>query len=599
MGNRKKKYEAGEASNFMTRKRALKKLQLTLKDFRRLCILKGVFPREPRNRKRAQKGNVSKVSTLYYEKDIRFLLHEPIVNKFRDFKVFLRKLKKAQEKKNWDTVERLRENKPRYNLDTIVKERYPTFIDAVRDLEDCLCLSFLYSTFPKTQKTPVEMVSLCKRLTTEFLHYVIEARALRKVFCSIKGYYFQAEIKGQTVTWIVPHSFGFAQPASVDMRLMSIFVEFYTTVLGFVNFRLFNSLNLHYPPTLASSTDTAAEQEDRVMALNQALARTLVEPDAVELDKIEVEEGGEAMEAARVEAEARERQGKLFQGLRFFLGREVPREPLVFMVRAVGGEVSWDATVAPGATYAANDPTITHQIVDRPSVADQVLGRFYVQPQWVFDSINRRERCSEAEYALGETLPPHLSPFIAERRVGDYVPPEQKKLEEGVKDDGEQEEEEEEENGEEEESDGEEVDSDEGEEDEGDKVSEENEEESSMGVKVGTMTKLDDDHDRKMVEDEEYKLRVMMIKKKHSELYRSMMRNRKKRMNKAKNMERKSKEWDDKDSFGKEQELEIQLFSQIRETMTREDCSMSPIYRFLLLSSQRPRQQKYNVGSEL
>jgi len=557
MGNRKKKYEAGEASNFMTRKRALKKLQLTLKDFRRLCILKGVFPREPRNRKRAQKGNVSKVSTLYYEKDIRFLLHEPIVNKFRDFKVFLRKLKKAQEKKNWDTVERLRENKPRYNLDTIVKERYPTFIDAVRDLEDCLCLSFLYSTFPKTQKTPVEMVSLCKRLTTEFLHYVIEARALRKVFCSIKGYYFQAEIKGQTVTWIVPHSFGFAQPASVDMRLMSIFVEFYTTVLGFVNFRLFNSLNLHYPPTLASSTDTAAEQEDRVMALNQALARTLVEPDAVELDKIEVEEGGEAMEAARVEAEARERQGKLFQGLRFFLGREVPREPLVFMVRAVGGEVSWDATVAPGATYAASDPTITHQIVDRPSVADQVLGRFYVQPQWVFDSINRRERCSEAEYALGETLPPHLSPFIAERRVGDYVPPEQKKLEEGVKDDGEQEEEEEEENGEEEESDGEEVDSDEGEEDEEVKVSEENKEESSMGVKVGTMTKLDDDHDRKMVEDEEYKLRVMMIKKKHRGLYRSMMRNRKKRMNEAKNMERKRKEWDDKNSKkAKKQKLE-------------------------------------------
>jgi len=557
MGNRKKKYEAGEASNFMTRKRALKKLQLTLKDFRRLCILKGVFPREPRNRKRAQKGNVSKVSTLYYEKDIRFLLHEPIVNKFRDFKVFLRKLKKAQEKKNWDTVERLRENKPRYNLDTIVKERYPTFIDAVRDLEDCLCLSFLYSTFPKTQKTPVEMVTLCKRLTTEFLHYVIEARALRKVFCSIKGYYFQAEIKGQTVTWIVPHSFGFAQPASVDMRLMSIFVEFYTTVLGFVNFRLFNSLNLHYPPTLASSTDTAAEQEDRVMALNQALARTLVEPDAVELDKIEVEEGGEAMEVARVEAEARERQGKLFQGLRFFLGREVPREPLVFMVRAVGGEVSWDATVAPGATYAANDPTITHQIVDRPSVADQVLGRFYVQPQWVFDSINRRERCSEAEYALGETLPPHLSPFIAERRVGDYVPPEQKKLEEGVKDDGEEEEEEAEENGEEEESDGEEVDSDEGEEDEEDKVPEENEEESSMGVKVGTMTKLDDDHDRKMVEDEEYKLRVMMIKKKHRGLYRSMMRNRKKRMNEAKNMERKRKEWDDKNSKkAKKQKLE-------------------------------------------
>merc|ERR1719397_2450951 len=84
--------------------------------------------------------------------------------------------------------------------------------------------------------------------------------------------------------------------------------------------------------------------------------------------------------------------------------------------------------------------------------------------------------------------------------------------EEGVKEDGE-EEEEEEENEDEEESDGDEIDSDEEEEDE--EVTKEKEEESSMGVKVGTMTKLDDDHDQKMLEDEEYKLRVMMIKKKH------------------------------------------------------------------------------------
>ena len=120
---RKRKYEAGEASNFVTRRQALTKLQLGLKDFRRLCILKGVFPREPRNRKRAQKGNLSKVQTLYYEKDIRFLLHEPIVWKFRDFKVFLRKLKKASAKKNWETVERLKSNKPKYSLG---KYRYRT-----------------------------------------------------------------------------------------------------------------------------------------------------------------------------------------------------------------------------------------------------------------------------------------------------------------------------------------------------------------------------------------------------------------------------------------------------------------------------------------
>lgn len=79
-------YEAGEATQFMTRKQALKKLQLSLNEFRRLCIVKGIYPREPRNRKRAQKGD-TRVKILYHKKDIQFLLHEPIIWKLRDYKV--------------------------------------------------------------------------------------------------------------------------------------------------------------------------------------------------------------------------------------------------------------------------------------------------------------------------------------------------------------------------------------------------------------------------------------------------------------------------------------------------------------------------------
>lgn len=534
----------------MTRKRALKKLQLTLKDFRRLCILKGVYPREPRNRKRAQKGNVSKIQTLYYEKDIRFLLHEPIVWKFRDFKIFLRKLKKAQEKKNWETVDRLKQNKPKYSLDNIVRERYPTFIDAIRDLEDCLCLCFLYSTFPKTFKTPVEMTSLCRRLVTEFMHYVIEAKALRKVFCSIKGYYFQAEIKGQTVTWVIPHNFGFVQPAEVDMRLMSIFVEFYTTVLGFVNFRLYHSLNLTYPPQLSTVTEAGeADMEDRVAALNQSLQRTVVEEDDENMDNIDsiAVADEEKMKEAVHEREMKEKQSNLFKGLKFYLGREIPREPLVFMIRAVGGEVSWDSSVGVGATFPASDPSITHQVMDRDvsSVGEMVLGRFYIQPQWIFDSINRREKCREKDYALGETLPAHLSPFVSdrERRLGDYVPPEQRALEENIEEDEEEEEKSNDENegddsgNEDNAESGEESDSEEEEESEGKNM--------KMGVKVGVMEKFDDDHEQKMEEDEEYKLRVMMIKKKHRNLYKSMMKNRRKRIRESKLKETKRKEWED------------------------------------------------------
>ena len=41
------------------------------------------------------------------------------------------------------------------------------------------------------------------------MHYVIVSKSLRKCFISIKGYYFQAEIMGQKITWIMPHKLAY------------------------------------------------------------------------------------------------------------------------------------------------------------------------------------------------------------------------------------------------------------------------------------------------------------------------------------------------------------------------------------------------------
>lgn len=43
--------------------------------------------------------------------------------------------------------------------------------------------------------------------------------------------------------------------------------------------------------------------------------------------------------------------------------------------RCFGGQVSWDKSLCIGATYDVSDPSITHQIVDRPRVEQQVVGR--------------------------------------------------------------------------------------------------------------------------------------------------------------------------------------------------------------------------------
>lgn len=439
---RPKKYQAGEATQYITRRAALRKLQLSLHDFRRLCIIKGVYPREPKHRRRAQKG-ASDIKILYHAKDIRFLLHEPIVWTLRDYKIFAKKTGRDRAVKDFRNLKRRLALFPELKLDHIVKERYPTFIDAIKDLDDCLTLLFLFSTFPSIRLIPREQSALCRRLTIEFLHYIIASKSLRKVFISIKGYYFQADIKGQKVTWIVPHYYPFKphSKVEVDFKIMSVFVEFYTIMLGFVNFRLYHSINLAYPPQfpiglLSDNEDTLKDESsfvsDRIAALNFDLMRTdriQEDEEEQEMDLELLEQEGDSKRILKMKQEAQEvkRLRTLFSGLKFFISREVPREPLVILIRSFGGEISWDSTIFPGAKFPETDETITHQIVDRPSLEQKYISRDYIQPQWVFDCVNQRTLLPTSKYFVGEVLPPHLSPFVDAKR-DTYIPPEEKAL---------------------------------------------------------------------------------------------------------------------------------------------------------------------------
>ncbi|XP_021507955.1 pescadillo homolog [Meriones unguiculatus] len=580
-GLEKKKYERGSATNYITRNKARKKLQLSLPDFRRLCILKGIYPHEPKHKKKVNKGSTA-ARTFYLIKDIKFLLHEPIVNKFREYKVFVRKLRKAYGKSEWNTVERLKDNKPSYKLDHIVKERYPTFIDALRDLDDALSMCFLFSTFPRTGKCHVQTIQLCRRLTVEFMHYVITARALRKVFLSIKGIYYQAEVLGQPIVWITPYAFSHDHPTDVDYRVMATFTEFYTTLLGFVNFRLYQSLNLHYPPKLEGqaqaepkiSEDTYAldseSSMEKLAALSASLARVVVP--AIEEAEAEADEfptDGEMTaqeEDRRKELEAQEKHKKLFEGLKFFLNREVPREALAFIIRSFGGDVSWDKSLCIGATYDVTDSCITHQIVDRPGQQTPIIGRYYVQPQWVFDCVNARLLLPVAEYFPGVQLPPHLSPFVSEKE-GDYIPPEKLKLlalqrgedpgnlkeEEGDEDEDEDEDNEDDDN---------EGDGDVARENEAEEAieadSEEEEEEAHLStleqqrlegkkprVVAGTVKLEDKQRLAQEEENEAKRLAIMMMKKREKYLYQKIMFGKRRKIREANKLAEKRKAHDD------------------------------------------------------
>jgi len=494
MAKIKRKGATGAAKNYMTRTQAVKKLQLSLPDFRKLCIWKGIYPREPRNKKKVLKS-VTASTTFYYTKDIQYLLHEPLLQKFRDQKVLEKKISRALGRGDVTDAARFergaarpdKTGKPRYTLNHIIRERYPTFSDALRDLDDCLSMLFLFANLPSTTAVPAKMIARCERLCMEFQHYLIVSHSLRKSFLSIKGIYYQANIQGEDILWLVPYKFNQRIVGDVDFRIMGTFVEFYMTLLGFVNYRLYTSVGLKYPPKFDQTKDEQAAElaafslegvnlatDDQKAITNGETERDVDPKVQAQVDKLvkqlkKDEAENDKAEAADVDDEEKPSDAidkfepaapggdvmpqpsysssdpsQLFANCTFYLNRETPRQPLEFILRAFGCKrIGWDSVLGEGSfTTDESDPSITHQIVDRPVVQAVVNedgdgednqtaqkiganqrypGRIYVQPQWVWDSVNDEELKDPAQYAPGAALPPHLSPFVKATR-GQYDP---------------------------------------------------------------------------------------------------------------------------------------------------------------------------------
>lgn len=411
------------------------------------------------------------------------------MNKFREQKALSKKIARALGRGQVGDASRLEKNlAPKLTLDHLVKERYPTFIDALRDLDDALSLLFLFANLPSTATVPPKTIARCQRLCHEFQHYLIATNSLRKSFLSIKGIYYQATIQGQDILWLVPYRFVQQVAGDIDFRIMGTFVEFYTTLLGFVNFRLYTSIGLVYPPKFDVRSDEqgaelaaftlegkkiddgentaveAVENKETESVSNEVQEKVNTILKNVKIDStseapvvetsIEREDAIDTFEPAAPDADtlpqpqiSGNEAAALFAPLTIFISREAPRAPLEFLLRAFGCKrVGWDSVLGDGAfTHDELDPRITHQIVDRPPLAESALpplpqnpqeseisaprvrpghripGRIYVQPQWVWDCVNDGKLLRPDLYAPGAILPPHLSPWVKPSN-GEYDP---------------------------------------------------------------------------------------------------------------------------------------------------------------------------------
>lgn len=247
----KKKIKKKKEGKYLTKKHILRKLFLNEEEFRKLCIFKGIYPKDFKEIPLKYRKKFYKHKVFYTRNDFLKLSHEKIINDFRKIKIYLKKYKKCKlTLEDFTRSKNIVANFPVYKLEHIIKERYPILSYAVDHLDDALSCIIAYSQLPSNHKYGIKnnMVKTCEMLKDHFHYYVYKTNRIKKAFISVKGYYLQAEILKKKVTWIIPHIFTPYLDTSIDFKLISDFIEYYIALLKFVLFKLYKLDNMLYPP---------------------------------------------------------------------------------------------------------------------------------------------------------------------------------------------------------------------------------------------------------------------------------------------------------------------------------------------------------------
>jgi pescadillo len=431
---------------YVSKAKAIHMLQTTQTDFRKLCILKGIYPQLPDKVKGLQQGKM-----YFFAKDIRYLLHEPTLNKYRELKTFINRLKKAKDLEEKEhEIALMKYARPNFTFDHLIKERYPTFYAALEDLDDCLTLMFMLSKLSPQDDLQRREIENAAKLCKEFTTYVAKEKCLSKVFLSVKGIYYQAVILGKKVTWLVPYDFPQIVPLQVDFKVFKTFLILYDTLLTFVNFKLFHMMGQTYPPIQTDSLNTVdsyvltlpepetkkqnltsqqkeiqSESEKRINSLNlekiiknqkKQVKEDVDSEDSQDEDEKEDQNNEKVKETIDPFTQGEKVEKNLFKSFTFFISRECPKASVEFVIKSQGGHISADE----------NDEKITHHVLDRPTIKNKKI-REYIQPQWVYDCINNQILLPVHKYEPGVKLPPHLSPFV-EYDENQYVPEYQQEI---------------------------------------------------------------------------------------------------------------------------------------------------------------------------
>lgn len=150
---------------------------------------------------------------------------------------------------------------------------------------------------------------------------------------------------GNEVVWLNPFNYPQRLTFEVDYSIMLSFLELYTSLLKFVNYKLYKDIGLDYPPR-KEFVDYPFFNLDSLSLKNiqtQIEAKTSEEKDNI-VNQLNCE-SKEIQDIQKQDEESKLLKG-LFKNCVFFISREVPKEIFALAIQACGGLFGDDSEIS-------------------------------------------------------------------------------------------------------------------------------------------------------------------------------------------------------------------------------------------------------------
>ncbi|KAL6122221.1 hypothetical protein NUSPORA_00780 [Nucleospora cyclopteri] len=341
---------------FMSKKMAISKLNVTEKQFDKLCVLCSIYPVI------ADKRNcIDKEDDFYFTiDDIKFIYHSEAfanvkINSKRDSKRdFYRRnglLKRAETIKNVEL-----------RFIPLIKRKYSSFGDSLSHMGNSLRQLYFIDLFK---------ISNVKEILEEFEEFIKSNCLLQKAFLAKKGIYYQFTIQNCFIVWMVPY------PGDNLENL----IEEKKEIIRELKIRNEDLFDIE----LSQESEEIVEEENSKIdcSIIKYAAPILQMHIKLLIHKLKTVDG-------------LNKNLQIFKNYKFSIQIKSIFKEIKFLIECNGGEV------------IENDNS---EYVIAESVENVDETKTYIQAQYVFDSLNEGKVLNMNIYKVGKILPPHKSPF--------------------------------------------------------------------------------------------------------------------------------------------------------------------------------------------